>query len=155
AHGSLELRDVAYTLQVGRDAFAHRAAFLAASPGELVAQADAFLGAREVPGVLAGVAGPAPQEAGAIPAQPRDPEELAAAWVGGQPIGWTALHAGTAARRVSLPTHVFRAVRCWTGGAPDRRPKRVCVIGAGPGGLVMAKSLLEEGHEPVVFEKQA
>ncbi len=32
--------------------------------------------------------------------------------------------------------------------------KRICVVGAGPSGLVMAKSLLESGHEPVVFEKQ-
>lgn len=32
--------------------------------------------------------------------------------------------------------------------------KRICIIGAGPSGLVMAKSLLEEGHQPVIFEKQ-
>ncbi|MDE1462571.1 amino acid adenylation domain-containing protein [Spartinivicinus poritis] len=32
--------------------------------------------------------------------------------------------------------------------------KRVCIVGAGPAGLVMAKSLLEEGHEPVIYERQ-
>ena len=30
---------------------------------------------------------------------------------------------------------------------------KVCVVGAGPSGLVTIKELLEEGHEPVCFEK--
>lgn len=38
-------------------------------------------------------------------------------------------------------------------GAP--RARRICVIGGGPGGLVMAKSLLEEGHQPIVYEASA
>lgn len=32
--------------------------------------------------------------------------------------------------------------------------KKICIIGAGPAGLVMAKSLIEEGHQPVIYEKQ-
>src|SRR5262249_54831832 len=34
-----------------------------------------------------------------------------------------------------------------------RRPRRVCVIGAGISGLVTAKVLLEDGFDPLVFEK--
>ena len=37
----------------------------------------------------------------------------------------------------------------------DKQGKRICVIGSGPSGLVMAKSLLEEGHIPTVFEVKA
>ena len=33
-----------------------------------------------------------------------------------------------------------------------RRPRRVCVIGAGISGLVTAKVLLEDGFDPLVFE---
>nr|8ODW_A Chain A, Polyketide synthase modules-related protein [Gynuella sunshinyii]8ODW_B Chain B, Polyketide synthase modules-related protein [Gynuella sunshinyii] len=36
-----------------------------------------------------------------------------------------------------------------------RTKKRICIIGAGPAGLVMAKSLLEEGHEPVIYETES
>ena len=36
-----------------------------------------------------------------------------------------------------------------------RRPRRVCVIGAGISGLVTAKVLLEDGFDPLVFEKDA
>jgi dimethylaniline monooxygenase (N-oxide forming) / hypotaurine monooxygenase len=33
--------------------------------------------------------------------------------------------------------------------------KRVAVVGAGSSGLVTAKKLLEEGHEPTCFERAA
>lgn len=37
-------------------------------------------------------------------------------------------------------------------GTPVRKGLRVCVVGAGPSGLVTAKELLDENHEVVVYE---
>ena len=35
----------------------------------------------------------------------------------------------------------------------DASPRRVAIVGSGPGGLVVAKYLKEHGFEPVVFEQ--
>ncbi|MEU1130957.1 beta-ketoacyl synthase N-terminal-like domain-containing protein [Streptomyces sp. NPDC005900] len=101
----LALRDVAYTLQVGREAFAERVAVTATSTDELLTRLDAFAdGAAAVPGTYSGRAAerrPATRPAG------RDVDEYAAAWVTGAPVDWPRLHTGTAPRRVALPGHPF------------------------------------------------
>jgi glycine/D-amino acid oxidase-like deaminating enzyme len=55
--------------------------------------------------------------------------------------------------------HGFRDAKVLTEGRTrrvfGRRPRRVCVIGAGISGLVTAKVLLEDGFDPLVFEKDA
>lgn len=33
------------------------------------------------------------------------------------------------------------------------KPLRICVVGAGPSGLTSARQMLDEGFEPVIFEK--
>ena len=70
-------------------------------------------------------------------------------------------------RKNKITPYQFNNIRCWIDLKQPSKPapsepinhpdvrKRICVIGAGPSGLVMAKSLLEEGHCPVVFEKQS
>lgn len=169
----LPLANVAYTLQTGREALAHRAAFSVASVAEFLQRAEAFPGtSAPPPGVYTGVV----KAAVSTPTSPGPAlEDIAAAWVEGAPVDWVALHEGTGVEKVSLPASVFKKVPCWAGAShPERttpasapreergaprasgtpRRKRICVVGAGPSGLVMAKSLLEEGHEPVVFEKQ-
>lgn len=72
-----------------------------------------------------------------------------------------------AERNTKITPYKFNNSRCWIDLKQSSKPslstnkittdtrKRICVIGAGPSGLVMAKSLLEEGHCPVVFEKQS
>ncbi|QRN93161.1 alpha/beta fold hydrolase [Archangium violaceum] len=171
------LANVAFTLQTGRDALAHRAAFVVGSVAEFVEKAGAFLGAsKELPGVHTGVV-----KDPVSPGRGLDTKELdgtAAAWVSGAPVDWATLHEGTDVEKVTLPAYAFKKVPCWASAprqqqsepasaprveiveskAPrstgEKRPKRICVVGAGPSGLVMAKSLLEEGHQPVIFEKQ-
>lgn len=104
-------------------------------------------------------------------------ESLAQLWTKGADFDWDLLHDDMKPKRISLPTYPF--VRRHFGILPgvsgpvtsgdgaasssskkvDATPaiktrKRICVVGAGPSGLVMAKSLKEEGHEAVIYEKQ-
>ena len=36
-----------------------------------------------------------------------------------------------------------------------RHDRKVAIVGGGPAGLVAAKSLLEEGLQPIIFEQSA
>ncbi|MGA2165897.1 MAG: SDR family NAD(P)-dependent oxidoreductase, partial [Solirubrobacteraceae bacterium] len=53
--------------------------------------------------------------------------ELAETWVGGESVDWSALFAGTDAKRVPLPSYAFQRERFWLGGGPavDRWRYRV------------------------------
>ncbi|PJN42466.1 polyketide synthase (OzmK) [Streptomyces sp. CB02959] len=106
--GDAALLDVAYTLQVGREAFPERFAVAAGTVDELTTALDAFAGgATEVPGAHRGQVtdrrpgAPAPAAAG------RDADALAAAWVTGATVDWPRLHTGSAPRRLALPGHPF------------------------------------------------
>lgn len=75
-------------------------------------------------------------------------------WVNPVPVASPApVATGTSANSLSAPDPMARQRGVAVNTGKNQR-KRICVIGAGPSGLVMAKSLLEEGHEPVVYEKQ-
>ncbi|RSZ60416.1 SDR family NAD(P)-dependent oxidoreductase [Massilia atriviolacea] len=88
----LDLADLAYTLQTGREAMGMRAAFVAGSLAELRTRLANFLDGN--PDSL--------------------PEgETAAAWVGGADIDWHALNGSARRKRVSLPTYAFARQRCW------------------------------------------
>ena len=108
------LHDMAYTLQVGRDAFAERLAFVA---DDLV-QARAAL-ARFLGGETAGLFGS--QQGASADAQQRaataiaagDPAGLAAAWAAGAVVDWRQWHRDTPLRRIVLPTYPFARERCW------------------------------------------
>jgi 3-oxoacyl-(acyl-carrier-protein) synthase/SAM-dependent methyltransferase/acyl carrier protein len=116
------LADVAYTLQVGREAMPERVAVVATTMAELIDRLSSFAaGAAASPGVHRGRAA-----AGDAPARPPDNasrlgvEELAVGWCAGQAIEWPRLHTGTAPRRLSLPTHPFTRTRfphAWGAGA--------------------------------------
>ena len=102
---------------------------------------------------------------------------LAQLWTNGADFDWELLYDDVKPKRISLPKYPF--ARRHFGLLPDsstlsarddspsssstnkvdgtravKTRKRICVVGAGPSGLVMAKSLREEGHEPVIYEKQ-
>jgi len=186
---TVDLDDVAYTLQVGREAFSHRAVFLVRNITELIGKLQRFswpdLNAQN-------------SFAGEVKKRNRialsDDDEtlqnairtwntdgngvpLARLWSNGADFNWDLLFDGVKPNRISLPKYPFE--RRHFGILPSisspsssndsplspstknthaitaiKTRKRVCVVGAGPSGLVMAKSLREEGHEPVVYEKQ-
>ncbi|WP_055546109.1 beta-ketoacyl synthase N-terminal-like domain-containing protein [Streptomyces kanamyceticus] len=122
--GDDALIDVAYTLQVGREAFPERLAVTADSMAELLERLDAFAdGATATPGVRHGqVTEPRP---GASAATGRDADELAAAWTTGSTVDWPRLHTGGAPRRIGLPGHSFvRDVfpHAWANGTAPGTP---------------------------------
>ncbi|HEV2844148.1 MAG TPA: condensation domain-containing protein, partial [Thermoanaerobaculia bacterium] len=99
AHPELELADVAWTLQVGRRAFRHRRAVLAASRE----QAIAALKARDFR--AAGV-------------EDLELEGMGRRWLAGEAVDWLPLHAGERRLRVPLPTYPFERRRYWIDPSP-------------------------------------
>jgi acyl transferase domain-containing protein/enoyl-CoA hydratase/carnithine racemase/aryl carrier-like protein len=120
------LRDIAYTLQVGREAMDERIAFVAMSLDDLRCQVQALSEAAHP--------GPGPHRGGvrkhkeflaACNADPafterrdgwlvqRDLARIAEHWVKGVEIDWARLHAGARPRRIPLPTYPFARDRHW------------------------------------------
>ncbi|RJS20855.1 hypothetical protein DRW03_19470 [Corallococcus sp. H22C18031201] len=118
----VSLADVAFTLQTGREGFAHRLALVADDPSDLRAGLEDFLagraqGARRVTGVVVrSSAPPAPEEQRAA-LQRRDLTSLASWWAQGASLDWEALHADAEPRRIPLPTYPFATQRCWSSEA--------------------------------------
>ncbi|MEM6846443.1 MAG: amino acid adenylation domain-containing protein [Pseudomonadota bacterium] len=118
------LADIAYTLQVGRQALPERAAFVAQTPSAAAALLDR-LAAGEVPqGVHRSRAR---HDAAAVRLVEEDADyaalvgrwtetanlaRLAELWVEGVALNWHAMH-GAARQRVRLPTYPYAEERCW------------------------------------------
>lgn len=123
----LTLADLAYTLQVGRDAMPLRLALVVDSLEALCAGLRAFLDGEARGGLVHGRAQPpaaasgddldadaaalAPEVAAALRAH--DLDQLACQWVGGQRIDWPQLHGATEPRRIALPLYPFARERYW------------------------------------------
>jgi 3-oxoacyl-(acyl-carrier-protein) synthase/acyl carrier protein len=119
---SLELRDVAYTLQVGRDAMDERLAIVVSSMETLCQTLRAYLNqASVVSGNVKWYRGSAKQDLHALLADGEEAlrarvvslsrqhqfEELAAVWCKGASVDWVAVHRALPVQRVSLPTYRF------------------------------------------------
>jgi polyketide synthase PksM len=188
---AVDLANVAYTLQVGREAMTYRALFLVRNTAELISslQGSVWTG----PGRENCFAGEVKKRnritlssedetlQNATRALKNDGkgDTLAQLWIRGADFDWDLLYDDVSPRRISLPnypfarrhfgilpngsrqagdhsiqpTHSPSSYPIYSVGSANTR-KRICVVGAGPSGLVMAKSLKEEGHEAVVYEKQ-
>jgi polyketide synthase PksN len=96
----LRLQDVAFTLQIGRDAFDERLAVAASSMDELIAGLEQY--------VRSGTT--APGGTG---------NDLAARWMAGARIDWSGIYTGSSPRRVALPTYPFARKRCWFTDLPS------------------------------------
>lgn len=106
----LKLADLAWTLQVGRNALPCRLAFVAGTVRRIAETLAVFAAdprARDglfyTPNVLDIET---PQASGDTP------DQVAAAWTRGATIDWDSLHPQRP-HRVSLPTYPFDSVRCW------------------------------------------
>lgn len=152
-HPDEDLADLAYTLQVGRDAMPERLGLVADSHAALVERLQAFVdGDAEGAGVRLGSVRRksdirATEEAtlaewlGA-----KNLDALLDVWLKGQEPAWKALYAGFRMRRLSLPTYAFARERYWFGVDQEK-------LKAQAGGLAMLHPLLHRNVS--VFGRQS
>ncbi|HEY1111191.1 MAG TPA: beta-ketoacyl synthase N-terminal-like domain-containing protein, partial [Opitutaceae bacterium] len=104
------LCDVAYTLQVGREAMSERLALVAASFPELLDRLSSWLRGDTAAAWRGRVS-----RSTTMAVASATPEELARAWVDGVEIDWLARSGGALRRVVPLPGNVFEKKRYWYG----------------------------------------
>ncbi|UJF34786.1 type I polyketide synthase [Paenibacillus hexagrammi] len=123
------LRNLAYTLQVGREAMDERVIFVAGDTQELIAQMEAFLQGNKLHANCWKGNIKQGKEIVNFLAEDEDLQELvhnwgargkvgkiAELWVKGYPIDWKTLDARNGVQRVSLPTYPFARERYWISG---------------------------------------
>jgi acyl transferase domain-containing protein/acyl carrier protein len=110
--GHRDLASVAFTLQVGREAMAHRLGFVASGLDEAI---------RTLAGYLETDAGVIVGRAGRVDGTPDsdDLDSLVRHWVRGGAVDWRRLYAA-APGRVSLPTYPFANETYWLPAGTDR-----------------------------------
>ncbi|EPH43452.1 hypothetical protein STRAU_3486 [Streptomyces aurantiacus JA 4570] len=133
--GAERLADLAFTLQVGRDAMEERIATRVASLTELERRLDSFVADpdahegwhRGTVSRRSAASAPAAPDAGRLAETARrcaagEYDEALALWVTGHPVDWPRLYAaGPRPSRIALPTYPFADESYWAGrsGAPN------------------------------------
>lgn len=119
----IRIRDIAFTLQVGRKPFDHRLATIARSKQELLAKLDDFLAGRTDRDILSGrvkinegifklLNREEREEFVKLVTRSGDPLKMAQIWVEGLVHSWPS-ERGSRGRRISLPTYPFADERHW------------------------------------------
>jgi NADPH:quinone reductase-like Zn-dependent oxidoreductase/3-oxoacyl-(acyl-carrier-protein) synthase/thioesterase domain-containing protein/acyl carrier protein len=136
------LADIAWTLQIGREAMDHRLAIVARDCEELRAAVNHYLADRPG-GWSAGVRMPNGAASDAVVDAAATPAHLAARWAEGHTVAWLEHWPGGAASIADLPTYPFERRRCWieTTKRAEAAPtalklphtRRRAVLIAGPG----------------------
>ncbi len=134
----LNLKDIAYTLQIGREAMECRLAIIVNTLEELCGALDEFLrwcneGGKletaipfftgnlneeksELKDFLTGKLGDTVVK---MLIEEKDLQKIALYWVQGGKIPWDVFNAGNMARRIFLPTYPFERRSCWVGSKPQ------------------------------------
>ncbi|HEU5133667.1 MAG TPA: SDR family NAD(P)-dependent oxidoreductase [Steroidobacteraceae bacterium] len=116
---SLELADVAYTLQTGREALEERFGMVVSSVAQLTEKLQAFIaGDKDIADTRQGRVKRHQESTLAATGLPL--AELLGLWVQGAQVDWQELHASP--RRVSLPPYPFAKERYWVDRAPVTVP---------------------------------
>ncbi|NUV79112.1 beta-ketoacyl synthase N-terminal-like domain-containing protein [Streptomyces sp. CAI-155] len=112
--------DIAYTLQVGREAMSCRLACVARSTDEAARILGGWLDGDPDP--LARVAfseGADPTPEADHDGKPTDLDDVAQHWVAGASIDWDLMHRGAPRRRIPLPGYPFARLTCFAGQTPQ------------------------------------
>jgi polyketide synthase PksN len=112
----VDLTNLAYTLQVGRDAFSERVAFVAADLDEVCRKLTEFVRSpspeRREPGKKASSHDDTDEVIATLLAR-GDLTRLAELWTAGAQIDWRALYATELPERIPLPSYPFAKNRYW------------------------------------------
>ena len=152
--GDADLADVAYTLQVGREAMESRVALTAGSLAELTSKLKGYLsGKRGIDGLYSGEA---KREKDTLAAFAADEDmaqildawvakgkygKLLELWVKGLSFDWRRLYGDARPRRISLPTYPFARERYWM-EQPDKHSQNG-----------VSESLKLNGFDALAYEK--
>lgn len=118
-HDGIQIRDLAYTLQVGREPMEERVSFLASGIQELSDQLKAFIEGRKTiqhcwkGRVSRGSEPSRPGESVHKLLEQRKLDQIAEQWANGSGVDWKLLYEGNKPKRISLPTYPFERVRYW------------------------------------------
>ena len=119
-HADLALADIAYTLQLGREAMEERLAFFVQSKVELFTKLDALINGRTVTDVYRGNSKQSKDSRSALEQQASQIEVtnhnlpiLASLWAKGASFDWQALWTEQKPQRVKLPSYPFAKQRYW------------------------------------------
>ncbi|TMC18532.1 MAG: hypothetical protein E6J34_16950, partial [Chloroflexi bacterium] len=137
-----KLRDVAYTLQAGRDPMQCRLAFTARDVEEIIEKLEVFLNqvaAGEKNGVYIGYSTAEKKhrteetldDLETIRTSPGTVEKMAKLWAHGRQIDWKSLYQSERPSKVPLPTYPFSKERYWIGETPFEPPTKAAGAGAG------------------------
>ena len=139
-----DLADIAYTLQVGRDAMESRLAVLAGSPAELVSKLRDHLADKE--GIAELYRGDVRREKETLSVLAADEDmaqtieawiakgkygKLLELWVKGWSLDWQRLYAEVKPRRIALPSYPFAKERYWVEPAAGSAAASVATIADG------------------------
>jgi polyketide synthase PksM len=125
AHEDLNLTDLAYTLQIGREALDYRLAFAADSRADLLNKLTEFAADHSPAGVIVNRAKQHQAEIAVFETdedaktlirtwmQKRKTEQVLELWVKGLNPDWEQLYPDRKPRRISLPTYPFARERYW------------------------------------------
>jgi polyketide synthase PksL len=115
----VDLGDLCYTMQTGREAMEERLAIVAASVDALVSSLESWIAGAETVGTYRGSVGDRRRKrASAIPPAMQEVmqeafEAIAAGWVAGADVDWAALRSDSVFRKTHLPSYPFARTRHW------------------------------------------
>nr|WP_264294526.1 hypothetical protein [Bacillus thuringiensis] len=151
------LEELAYTLQVGREAMEDRVIFVASDKSQLMYLLDSFLqGNKSVEGIYRGQRKPN-KDIALLLYDDEDAKEMirqwhskgkvreiAQLWAKGLNIDWKMLYGEHKPCRISLPTYPFAKERYWLPGIPSQSGEIYQAAGAAKGSTMTVSSLVTE-----------
>ncbi len=105
--------DLAYTLQIARDAMRHRVTFVAEGRDDLLGQMEGYLAGDRDVAVSGIVRNGHKEKAETLDPRGKEAPEIARHWASGGDVDWSALYGESYPRRIALPAYPFQRKRYW------------------------------------------